>query len=91
MEAMKMETQVLAARAGRVRLRAKQGDYLQAGDMLAQGLEIGGDQDVVEAAGQLAGPAGLANEGLGQAVVEGRAHLQVGVAQAVLPARADLA
>lgn len=34
MEAMKMETQVLAPRAGRLRLRVKEGDYLQAGDML---------------------------------------------------------
>lgn len=34
MEAMKMETQVLAPRAGRLRLRVKEGDYLQAGDTL---------------------------------------------------------
>ena len=34
MEAMKMETQVFAPRAGRVRLRARPGDYLNAGDML---------------------------------------------------------
>lgn len=34
MEAMKMETQVLAPKAGRLRLRVKEGDYLQAGDML---------------------------------------------------------
>ncbi|QRI61697.1 ATP-grasp domain-containing protein (plasmid) [Shinella sp. PSBB067] len=35
MEAMKMETQVLAPKAGRLRLRARDGDYLQAGDVLA--------------------------------------------------------
>ena len=35
MEAMKMETQVLAPKAGRLRLKAKEGDYLQAGEMLA--------------------------------------------------------
>ncbi|WP_337182805.1 biotin carboxylase N-terminal domain-containing protein [Shinella sp.] len=35
MEAMKMETQVLAPKAGRLRLRVKDGDYLQAGDVLA--------------------------------------------------------
>ena len=34
MEAMKMETQVLAPKAGRLRLRARAGDYLQAGDTL---------------------------------------------------------
>ena len=34
MEAMKMETQVLAPKAGRLRLRGKEGDYLQAGDTL---------------------------------------------------------
>lgn len=34
MEAMKMETQVLAPKAGRLRLRVKEGDYLQAGDVL---------------------------------------------------------
>jgi acetyl-CoA/propionyl-CoA carboxylase biotin carboxyl carrier protein len=34
MEAMKMETQVLAPRAGRLRLLAKEGDYVQAGDAL---------------------------------------------------------
>ena len=34
MEAMKMETQVFAPKAGRVRLRAAPGDYLNAGDML---------------------------------------------------------
>ena len=34
MEAMKMETQVFAPRTGRVRLRARPGDYLNAGDML---------------------------------------------------------
>ena len=34
MEAMKMETQVLAPKAGRLRLRAREGDYLQAGDTL---------------------------------------------------------
>ena len=34
MEAMKMETQVLAPKAGRLRLRVKEGDYLQAGDTL---------------------------------------------------------
>ena len=34
MEAMKMETQVLAPRAGRLRLRVKEGEYLQAGDTL---------------------------------------------------------
>ncbi len=35
MEAMKMETQVLAPKAGRLRLRVKDGDYLQAGAVLA--------------------------------------------------------
>lgn len=35
MEAMKMETQVLAHKAGRLRLRARDGDYFQAGDVLA--------------------------------------------------------
>ena len=35
MEAMKMETQVLAPKAGRLRLRVSEGDYLQAGDVLA--------------------------------------------------------
>ncbi|WP_119258127.1 acetyl/propionyl/methylcrotonyl-CoA carboxylase subunit alpha [Shinella zoogloeoides] len=34
MEAMKMETQVLAPKSGRLRLRVKEGDYLQAGDTL---------------------------------------------------------
>jgi acetyl-CoA/propionyl-CoA carboxylase biotin carboxyl carrier protein len=34
MEAMKMETQVLAPKAGRLRLRVKEGDYVQAGDVL---------------------------------------------------------
>lgn len=34
MEAMKMETQVLAPKAGRLRLRVTEGDYLQAGDTL---------------------------------------------------------
>lgn len=34
MEAMKMETQVLAPKAGKLRLRVKEGDYLQAGDTL---------------------------------------------------------
>jgi len=34
MEAMKMETQVLAPKAGRLRLQAREGDYLQAGDTL---------------------------------------------------------
>ena len=34
MEAMKMETQVLAPKAGRLRLRVNEGDYLQAGDTL---------------------------------------------------------
>nr|WP_298094135.1 biotin carboxylase N-terminal domain-containing protein [uncultured Shinella sp.] len=34
MEAMKMETQVLAPKAGRLRLSVKEGDYLQAGDTL---------------------------------------------------------
>ena len=34
MEAMKMETQVLAPKAGILRLRVKEGDYLQAGDTL---------------------------------------------------------
>ncbi|MBA4795964.1 MAG: ATP-grasp domain-containing protein [Rhizobiales bacterium] len=36
MEAMKMETQVVAARAGRVRLKAEAGAYLQAGEELAR-------------------------------------------------------
>ncbi|PZU64551.1 MAG: acetyl/propionyl-CoA carboxylase subunit alpha [Rhizobium sp.] len=39
MEAMKMETQIVATRAGRVRLIGKEGDYLQAGDRV---LEIAG-------------------------------------------------
>ena len=34
LEAMKMETQVTAPRAGTVRLRAKQGDYVEAGGLL---------------------------------------------------------
>jgi len=34
MEAMKMETQVLAPKSGRLSLRVKEGDYLQAGDTL---------------------------------------------------------
>ncbi|KIQ03379.1 acetyl-CoA carboxylase [Agrobacterium tumefaciens] len=34
MEAMKMETQVTAPKAGTVRLRVKEGDYLQVGDTL---------------------------------------------------------
>ncbi|MCT7664815.1 acetyl/propionyl/methylcrotonyl-CoA carboxylase subunit alpha [Shinella kummerowiae] len=34
MEAMKMETQVLAPKTGRLRLRVKEGEYLQAGDTL---------------------------------------------------------
>lgn len=34
LEAMKMETQVIATQAGKVMLRAKQGDYVQAGDIL---------------------------------------------------------
>lgn len=36
MEAMKMETQVVAARAGRVRLKAEAGAYLQAGEEIAR-------------------------------------------------------
>ncbi|MET0171484.1 MAG: acetyl/propionyl/methylcrotonyl-CoA carboxylase subunit alpha [Agrobacterium vaccinii] len=32
MEAMKMETQITAPKSGKVRLRVKEGDYLQAGD-----------------------------------------------------------
>jgi acetyl-CoA/propionyl-CoA carboxylase biotin carboxyl carrier protein len=39
MEAMKMETQIVATRAGRIRLIGKEGDYLQAGDRV---LEIAG-------------------------------------------------
>jgi acetyl-CoA/propionyl-CoA carboxylase biotin carboxyl carrier protein len=35
LEAMKMETQVIASRAGKVALHAKEGDYLQAGDLIA--------------------------------------------------------
>jgi acetyl-CoA/propionyl-CoA carboxylase biotin carboxyl carrier protein len=34
MEAMKMETQVTAPKSGKVRLRVKEGDYLQAGDVV---------------------------------------------------------
>ena len=34
LEAMKMETQVISTRAGKVTLRAKPGDYVQAGDIL---------------------------------------------------------
>lgn len=34
MEAMKMETQIVATRAGKVRLIVKEGDYLQAGATL---------------------------------------------------------
>ena len=34
MEAMKMETQIVAPKAGSLRLRVKEGDYLQAGDTL---------------------------------------------------------
>jgi len=34
MEAMKMETQILAPKAGRLRFRVKEGDYVQAGDAL---------------------------------------------------------
>jgi acetyl-CoA/propionyl-CoA carboxylase biotin carboxyl carrier protein len=34
LEAMKMETQVGASRAGKVRLRTKEGEYVQAGDIL---------------------------------------------------------
>ena len=34
MEAMKMETQVTAPKSGKVRIRAKEGDYLQAGDVM---------------------------------------------------------
>lgn len=36
MEAMKMETQITAPQAGKVRLLAKEGDYLQAGATLLQ-------------------------------------------------------
>lgn len=35
MEAMKMETQITAPKSGKVRLRVKEGDYLQAGDIVA--------------------------------------------------------
>lgn len=35
MEAMKMETQITAPKSGKISLRVKQGDYLQAGDTLA--------------------------------------------------------
>ncbi|KQO83785.1 biotin carboxylase N-terminal domain-containing protein [Rhizobium sp. Leaf262] len=35
MEAMKMETQILASRSGKIRIRVKEGDYLQAGDTIA--------------------------------------------------------
>ena len=34
MEAMKMETQILTPKAGRLRFRVKEGDYVQAGDAL---------------------------------------------------------
>jgi len=34
MEAMKMETQILAPKAGRLRFRVKEGDYVEAGDAL---------------------------------------------------------
>ena len=34
MEAMKMETQVTAPKSGKVRIQAKEGDYLQAGDVV---------------------------------------------------------
>jgi acetyl-CoA/propionyl-CoA carboxylase, biotin carboxylase, biotin carboxyl carrier protein len=34
LEAMKMETQVVATQAGKVKLHAKQGDYVQAGEIL---------------------------------------------------------
>ncbi len=34
MEAMKMETQIIAPKSGTVRLRVKEGDYLQAGDVV---------------------------------------------------------
>jgi acetyl-CoA/propionyl-CoA carboxylase biotin carboxyl carrier protein len=36
MEAMKMETQVTAARSGRVRFKAEGGAYLQAGTEIAR-------------------------------------------------------
>ncbi|MNT35795.1 Methylmalonyl-CoA carboxyltransferase 1.3S subunit [compost metagenome] len=39
MEAMKMETQIVAPKAGKVRLIVKEGDYLQAGAAL---LDIAG-------------------------------------------------
>ena len=39
MEAMKMETQIVATKAGKVRLIVKEGDYLQAGAAL---LDIAG-------------------------------------------------
>ena len=35
MEAMKMETQILASRSGKIRIRVREGDYLQAGDTIA--------------------------------------------------------
>jgi len=59
--------------------------------VLAQGLEVGGDQDVIEPAGQLAGLSRFADQGLGQAVVERGADLQIRIAQAVFPACAELA
>jgi len=34
MEAMKMETQLIAPKSGTVRLRVKEGDYLQSGDVV---------------------------------------------------------
>ncbi|MNK94366.1 Biotin/lipoyl attachment protein [compost metagenome] len=36
MEAMKMETQIVATKAGKVRLIVKEGDYLQAGAALLE-------------------------------------------------------
>jgi acetyl-CoA/propionyl-CoA carboxylase biotin carboxyl carrier protein len=36
MEAMKMETQITASRAGRIRVKAEAGGYLQAGQEIAR-------------------------------------------------------
>jgi hypothetical protein len=48
----------------------------QADDVLAQALQVGGDEDVVEAADGALGLHGIAHQALEQGIVEGGFHFQ---------------
>jgi hypothetical protein len=63
----------------------------QTDDVLAQCLEVGGDQDVVEPTHRALRLHGIAHQPLEQRIVERGFHFEIRIAQAVLPARADLA